>query len=907
MLQPLLLTPPAILAAALSAAAPLAAQAGSGPLISEFLASNGNSLLDQDGHSSDWIEIYNSGAATVDLGGWFLTDDEDRLDRWQFPVPSPLPPRSFLIVFASGKDRAAAGQELHANFKLDAGGEYLALVMPDGRTVAHEYAPEYPGQELDVSYGVAFANGPERHVWFLAPTPGAPNGKGDLFVAEVWHAPAAPGGADDLLVQARLSDPLGPSGRVRLQYRVNYGAPVAVPMRDDGLGGDPVAGDGIWTAVIPESASLPGEMVRYFIEARDGAGRTARSPAFRDPLQSPEYYGTMVADPSVVTPLPVLYWFAETPLNANFPAGTRCSLWYRGEFYDNVWVHPRGSPWTTAWKKKHYKFDFNPGCFFRLDPRLPRYEEVNINNTWSDKAYVRQALAWETYAAAGCPGSIGFPLRVQQNGAFFSVAIFVEEPDVEYLERQGLDELGALYKMYNELTSASWGVEKITRTWEPNMDLQALISGILQTGQARTTYLFDNVDIPQVISYIAATALVHDNDHIAKNYYLYRDTRGDGEWLMLPWDKDLTFGRNFTLTGGVLNDTMWADHDPQSHPLFGDRSHPKVDGPWNRLIDAMHGTPEIQELYLRRLRTLMDELLQAPGTPAADLRYENRIEDLYDQMAADVALDAQKWGLPTWGTLALDFAAAIAQLENEYLAVRRTHFYTTHGPPNNGIIPAAQSPGVHLAFGAIEHSPQSGNQKEEFIEIVNRNAEAVDVSDWQITGGVSFTFAPGTVVGSNRSVFVSPDLPSFRARQSGPSGGQGLLAVGPYFGELAPNEVVTLLDRDGWVVNTTGGPVLLARNLTAGEVATFQVAGTTPGASQVIAYSLTGGGPTYTQYGTVLLSPPIRILATVPADWAGVAVHEQLLPPGAAGRPVWLQAYDKGTGTLTNGLAEVIQ
>ena len=43
--------------------------------ISEFLAENRDGLADEDGDSSDWIEIQNQGAATVNLDGWSLTDD----------------------------------------------------------------------------------------------------------------------------------------------------------------------------------------------------------------------------------------------------------------------------------------------------------------------------------------------------------------------------------------------------------------------------------------------------------------------------------------------------------------------------------------------------------------------------------------------------------------------------------------------------------------------------------------------------------------------------------------------------------------------------------------------------------------------------------------------------------------
>src|SRR5262245_42778506 len=98
--------------------------------ITEFSASNSSGLRDEDGDYSDWIEIFNGGSTTVNLGGWFLTDAPGNLTKWRFPATN-VAPNGFLIVFASGKNRVVAGAPLHANFSLNASGEYLALVLPD--------------------------------------------------------------------------------------------------------------------------------------------------------------------------------------------------------------------------------------------------------------------------------------------------------------------------------------------------------------------------------------------------------------------------------------------------------------------------------------------------------------------------------------------------------------------------------------------------------------------------------------------------------------------------------------------------------------------------------------------------------------------------------------------------------
>src|SRR3954447_917990 len=85
-----------------------------GVVINEFLAQNDNGIVDQDGTHSDWIELRNTDPPAVNLSGWFLTDDAANLTKWQFPSVS-VAGNGYLTVFASGKDRHVAGQELHTN------------------------------------------------------------------------------------------------------------------------------------------------------------------------------------------------------------------------------------------------------------------------------------------------------------------------------------------------------------------------------------------------------------------------------------------------------------------------------------------------------------------------------------------------------------------------------------------------------------------------------------------------------------------------------------------------------------------------------------------------------------------------------------------------------------------------
>jgi hypothetical protein len=141
-------------------------------VLSEFMAANENTLLDEDGDSSAWVEIYNGTGVAVDLSGWFLTAEATNLAQWAFP-DYVLGDGDYLVVFASGKNRAAATGELHTNFRLPAAGGFLALVDSQTNLVSL-FGPAYPPQYTDISYGrdpvLLDAIG-----YYTTPTPGAPN------------------------------------------------------------------------------------------------------------------------------------------------------------------------------------------------------------------------------------------------------------------------------------------------------------------------------------------------------------------------------------------------------------------------------------------------------------------------------------------------------------------------------------------------------------------------------------------------------------------------------------------------------------------------------------------------------------------------------------------------------------
>jgi hypothetical protein len=436
----------------------------------------------------------------------------------------------------------------------------------------------------------------------------------------------------------------------------------------------------------------------------------------------------------------------------------------------------------------------------------------------------------------------------------------------------GLSQDAARYKAFGgcqpgSLIAITFAYEKFSRLYEDHSDLhQFLIAINGLTGQARRDFIFDNVDIPTQINYMAATILVHNNDHVGKNYYLYRDTAGTQRWTMLQYDVDLTFGRNYD--GDVLNDQIWADVDSisgranvsPSHPLFGDQTHQKWDYAYNHCIDAYLAEPELREMFFRRLRTLLDELLVAP-------KHETRIDQLTPAIDSGSTGDEFEQDRTKWGQYGASqtLETAVGLVKNDYLAVRRTHLFSTHRV--SGEIPEAQSPAPAILIHEIMYNP-TGGPTHEFLELFNPSvSEAVDLSGWTLEG-TGFSIPPGTVILPESYLILARNDLAFRAQY-----GSGMFVPSEYPLNL-DNAGTSLVLRDGLGVEVDrvdygdsvpwpstpdgGGPSLelidgTLDNNDPSNWAASLTAGGSPGASNSV--SIPGGPP-----------PELRINEVVPLN-----------------------------------------
>ncbi len=138
--------------------------------------------MDENSDFSDWVELYNAGAVTVNLAGFHLSNDPDSLSKWTFPSKN-IAAGQFLLVWCSGKNRT--GSNLHTNFSNSSQGETIYLV-DSGEVIIDNIAGVF--LPADISYG-RLPNGDLNLQLLSSPSPRISNNLATALNGLIYTAP----------------------------------------------------------------------------------------------------------------------------------------------------------------------------------------------------------------------------------------------------------------------------------------------------------------------------------------------------------------------------------------------------------------------------------------------------------------------------------------------------------------------------------------------------------------------------------------------------------------------------------------------------------------------------------------------------------------------------------------------
>lgn len=720
-----------------------------------------HAVSDLDG--DDYLELTNRGTDPVDLSGWSFSGITLTL-----PAGTSIAPGGFLVV---AKDAV----QFQASYGFAPAAVYGGNLSNSGETVALRDAgaatidsvsfldvdpwpvkADGTGPSLELIDATLDNNDPLN--WAAATsasgrTPGAANsvrrnGLGPR-VTNVVATPTTPAVNEPVTISATITDQTS----AVLRYRIDFNAEQTLTMSS--------TGPDTFSATIPGAGA--GHLIRYAVRATN-ANATTSVPRIDDTI----VYRGVVVPHGITSPIPVFEWFISntdyTTMTSNPTAElTRIgAIAYGGQVIDNVEVEIKGHASQTD-PKVSWKFHTPSGYDLAMPGLLVEpVDELDMQADWSDRAHGRSILSWDAYERAGFPHHQMFPIRTQRNGAFMGEYSLQETYDGTWREREGYDDQQFFEAETSAFSTRPANVQ-FSKKAPDEIDfapISAFINGVRLTGAAQRNYLLANADLPQMINYAAVTAIIEHHDSSSKNFYLAQDP-ATGRWSLIPWDLDHTLGN------GCCN----VDSNFVTPAEPGDNT--------SALMRALLAQPEWRDMYFRRLRTLVNDLL-APG----------RMEALYDAVVgpaqSTATLDYSVWPYP--GS-PVDYTTFRKRLFND-IAARRAAF------AGDARVPGNQPAAPDIVIDEIQHSPTGGDGAE-FIELYNPGSQAIDLSGWTLGGGVTLDVQPGTVILPRSAMtFVSND-PAFRAAY-----GSTVFVGGRYTGNLPASATLTLNRPDGSTADT---------------------------------------------------------------------------------------------------------
>jgi hypothetical protein len=605
----------------------------------------------------EFIELYNAGSEAVDLTGWYFSRGVDFI----FPDDTNLSPGGYLVIVEDSSILDPCTLS-YADFaakwpSATPVGVFTGKLDNDGETIELRNAGGYEVDQVDYQLGFPWptvgdeiaASGDGRSIQLVnpnldndlggswrsaAPTPGAQNTAVYAtnippHIRQVSYSPQQPTSGQTVTITCKVTDPDGvkepngvtlqyqivnPGSYIRYQYTNGADPPVyyqdpayetgwtSVLMHDDGLNGDQLESDDIYSVQIAGSVQTNRRLIRYRIIVTDTLGNSVKVPYADDGQPNfayfvyngvPSWSGAIQpgsGDPckaqvvaygtDVMQSLPVYHLLAKQQDvfdsqhigSYAVPAYTGSNyLWtgtlvYDGKVYDNVRYRARGGGHRYDSGKNMWKFDFHRGRYFEARDDYDRkyditWDKLNLSSTVQNPNYeirgkqgMFEGTGYRLFNLAGVPAPkthwIQFRIidgaaesgPTQYDGDFWGLYLIIEQVDGRFLDDHGLLD-GNLYKI---LSGADEYNNYGPAGPDDFSDLNAFLSAL---SSANTAWWQANVDVSLYYSFRTICEGVHHYDMGSKNYFFYHNPETN-IWSMLPWDLDLTWDDSMYDSGG---------------------------------------------------------------------------------------------------------------------------------------------------------------------------------------------------------------------------------------------------------------------------------------------------------------------------------------------------------------------
>lgn len=290
-----------------------------------------------------------------------------------------------------------------------------------------------------------------------------------------------------------------------------------------------------------------------------------------------------------------------------------CELTIDGAAYLSLVRIHGGS--SRYYLKKSFRFDLAGGL------ALPGgNNHLILRAEWADKTLFRNYLGLEMYRqGTWLPASQAQIVHFRINDRYYGVMWQVERVDGDFLRSRSINPEGSLYEADPEQEFWIPGANLTPLSHDsfyPHVyqhqkgdieydDLIDLIEDTLQLPQRKfVREIGREVNVNDVLVYLATNAVFQNHDHVKKNYYLYRDPVGsETRWTIIPWDLDLTFGHLWTEEDDILSEEIVVDATLYMGKRVAEHDY------YNQLTSRLLGVPEFEERFLEYVDHIAEEVM----------------------------------------------------------------------------------------------------------------------------------------------------------------------------------------------------------------------------------------------------------------------------------------------------------
>jgi hypothetical protein len=589
-------------------------------LINEVCPANGDINYDPDFFNfSPWLELYNAGSSSVNISGYYLSDDLSDKARWAFPPGSVIPAKGYLLVWC---DEMSAG--LHTNFKLDSDGEDLIL-SNSNQVVVDEI--KYPKQYVNVSYGRTVSGGTSWN-YLLSPTPGAVNisvsGSMQLESPVFNRIPGRYEGVQAISI-------MHPQQGVEIRYTLDG----TEPTKNSSLYNAPIT--------INKTTTIKAQAyaINYIPSLTEVGTYFINEHVFTLPVVSistkPTYLNDNVIGIYVDGSNGKTGNCKQTPVNWN-------QDWYRHatiELFDNTGRRQfdqavdirigggcsRNNPQKSLVIKARDKYGNNT-----IDEKLfdtkdhDRYGGIILRNSGNDfnTTMFRDALMQSLTIGQMDVDYLAYqPAAFYLNGQYWGIQNLREKIDADYIETN----YGIKSNDIDLIESWGFAIEGSANAYNTYLNTLQTLNPL---SPSTFEFIDQHIDVQEYINYLAAEIYYGNTDWPGNNIKFWRQRSNNGKFRWILWDLDFGFAL-YSWASNATHPTLSFATDPNSGVGW-------PNPPWSTLhIRLLLQNPEFRNRFIQTLTTSI-------STTFHPQRVNKFINEFQSRISTEMPFHKQRWG-----------------------------------------------------------------------------------------------------------------------------------------------------------------------------------------------------------------------------------------------------------------------